>query len=179
MRGRQVWRLLPALAWLCGALACLPARAAAEPVPEYAMKAAYIYNFAVFTQWPLDALPAGAPLSICANRDSPMYVTLGQLNDKLVHGHRLTIRASSPPLRACHVLVLDRADRERWPEMRRELAGASVLTVSDDAGISEDGAIISLALENRRVLFDIGVAAARTAQLTLSSKLLRLARSTR
>jgi hypothetical protein len=165
-------------AWLCAVLACAPVRGA-ESVPEYAMKAAYVYNFAVFTEWPQDALPAGTPLAVCANRDSPMFVTLSQLNDKVVNGHRLSVRASAAPLRACHVLVLDRADRERWQDMRRELAGARVLTVSDDERISDEGAIIGLALDNRRILFDIDVGAARAAQLTLSSKLLRLARSTR
>jgi hypothetical protein len=164
-----------AIGTLC-ALA-LSATAASEPVQENDMKAAFVFNFAVFTEWPEAALSDGAPISLCAGAANPMLTALTQLNDKLVNGHRITVRASGAPLRTCHVLVLDRHDRARWPQIKRELAGANVLTVSDDRGISEDGAMIGLSTEDQRIGFDIDLGAARGARLVLSSKLLRLARS--
>lgn len=163
---------------LCGLLSALiGAPVAGEPVQENDMKAAFVFNFAVFTEWPAAALSDGAPISLCAGAANPMLASLTLLNDKLVNGHRIAVRAAAAPLRGCHVLVLDRHDRARWQQIKRELAGANVLTVSDDRSISEDGAVIGLALEDQRIGFDVNLGAARGARLNLSSKLLRLARS--
>ena len=170
-RGARLAALCALLASLCGAAA------AAEPVHENDLKAAFVFNFAVFTAWSGEALASGAPLSLCADAANPMLAALGALNDKLVNGHRVAVRASGAALRGCHVLVLDRHDRGRWAQIKRELAGASVLTVSDDRSISDDGAVIGLSVEDRRIVFDVDIEAARAARLNLSSKLLRLARS--
>lgn len=166
------------------ALACLlalallaHARAQAEPVSEHALKAAFVFNFAVFTEWPQEALAGGAPISVCASASNALLPALQQLSDKVVNGHRISVRAHARPVRGCHVLVLDRADREHWPQLKRDLAGAHVLTVADDQDIGADGAVIVLNMDEQRIAFDIDIAAARSARLTLSSKLLRLARS--
>lgn len=165
---RVLWLLLAGFAAVPGG---------AEPVPENAMKAAFVFNFTVFTEWPQDALAGGAPISVCAGAGGPLFAALSQLHDKVVNGHRIAVRPAAPPLRNCHVLVLERADRERWSELRRELAGAPVLTVSDDRVIGPDGAVIALSVDDQRIAFDVDMAAARGARLHLSSKLLRLARS--
>jgi hypothetical protein len=159
------------LAWL------VAAPALAQPVPENDLKAAFIFNFAVFTEWPQDALAGGAPISLCASSGNPMLLALGQLKDKMVNGHRVAVRAAGAPLRTCHVLLLDRGDRERWADIKRELGDATVLTVSEDEAISVNGAVIALSVDARRVGFDVDLRAARGARLNLSSKLLRLARS--
>ena len=148
-----------------------------QPVLESDLKAAFIFNFAIFTEWPQEALAGGAPISVCASASNPMLGALAQLKDKLVNGHRVAVRPAGGALRGCHVLVLDRGDRERWAQIKRELAGATVLTVSDDESISVDGAVIALSVEQRRMGFDVDLGAARGARLNLSSKLLRLARS--
>lgn len=153
------------------------APALAEPVPEPELKAAFVYNFAVFTEWPQDALGAGAPIRLCASPGGTLSAALGRLNDKLVNGHRIAVRQTPAVARSCHVLVLGVQDRERWVQLRLELAGANVLTVADDAGIGADGAVIAMSVENERIGFDVDLGAARSARLTLSSKLLRLARS--
>ncbi|MES2125956.1 MAG: YfiR family protein [Pseudomonadota bacterium] len=163
------------LAWLL-ALACA-ASCHAEPVPEADMKAAFVFNFAVFTEWPQEVLPAGAAIQVCASSSNPLFPALSQLNDKVVNGHHLAVRTATAPLRSCHVLVLGSHDRERWSQLKHDLAGANVLTVSDDRGISADGAIIGMSMENLHVGFGVDMAAAKAARLTLSSKLLRLARS--
>ncbi len=168
--------LAPLLLPVLTTLACAPA--AATAVPENDMKAAYVFNFAVFTSWPAEVLAGAAPLSLCVSQANPLYPSLAQLNDKLVNGHRLSLKPSSGgAIRTCHLLLLDRSDRERWPQLKRELAGAPVLTVADDSVIGADGAIIALVVANQRIAFDIDMGAAREAQLAISSKLLRLARS--
>ncbi|MES2296751.1 MAG: YfiR family protein [Pseudomonadota bacterium] len=170
---------------LCAALALLGAalgvgtgaHVSAAPVPEEQLKAAFVFNFAVFTEWPQEALGAGAPIVLCAAPNNALLPALSQLNDKLVNGHRIALREIGASARACHVLVLGQLDREHWGKIRRELAGATVLTVSDDRAISADGVVIALSVEHARVGFDVDMSAARGARLNLSSKLLRLARS--
>lgn len=174
-RRRCLRALAPLHALLLAALLAAPAHA--EPVQENDLKAAFIFNFAVFTEWPLEALAGGAPISLCASAGNAMLPALNLLHDKLVNGHRITVRPSASPVRGCHVLVLDRGDRERWSQLKRDLAGAHVLTVSDDRSIGADGAVIALTHDDQRIGFDIDMGAARSARLNLSSKLLRLARS--
>jgi ABC-type amino acid transport substrate-binding protein len=166
---RRLFALLAMLA------ACASARA--QPVPEHELKAAFVYNFAVFTEWPQEALAASAPIVLCTGSASSLSPALQSLNDKVVNGHKLAVRPASAGLRACHVLVLGSGDRERWAQIKRDLAGTHVLTVSDDLAISQDGAMIALSMVNQRVGFDVDIKAAKSARLQLSSKLLRLARS--
>jgi len=169
--------MAPGLA-LTALLACLPLQGQAQDA-EYALKAAFVFNFAVFTQWPEPVLPAGSPLQLCAYGGNAMLEALISLNDKLVNGHKVQLRQldASAAARSCHVLVLDARDRERWTGLRRELAGANVLTVADDRQIGASGAVIALMNDHSRIVFDADLEAARQAHLTLSSKLLRLARS--
>ncbi len=149
----------------------------AQPVPEHELKAAFVYNFAVFTEWPQEALAAAAPIVLCTGSASSLSPALQSLNDKVVNGHKLAVRPAAAGLRACHVLVLGSGDRERWGQIKRDLAGTHVLTVSDDSSISQDGAMIAMSMVNQRIGFDVDIKAARSARLQLSSKLLRLARS--
>jgi len=172
MRPRAALALLLLLAVAMGA-----ARARAEPVPERDLKAAYVFNFAVFTEWPADALPPAAPIVLCVRQRAALYPVLAQLADKAVNGHRIAIRTAPVSPRECHVVYLDRDDRERWTQIKRELAGSAVLTVSDDQAISGDGVVIGMALNHSHISFDVDLNAARNARLNLSSKLLRLARS--
>lgn len=169
-----------ARAWLLLLVCCSPLAAlagAGAAVPESDMKAAFVFNFAVFTEWPQEVLTGGAPISLCASASSAMFASLSQLNDKMVNGHRVAVRTSATSVRSCHVLVLERADRERWGQLKRDLSGTSVLTVADDRAIGADGAVIAMSTEEQRIGFSVDLAAVRAARLTLSSKLLRLARS--
>lgn len=168
----DLYRLPAVLALLS---ACF--NASAQPVPEHELKAAFVYNFAVFTEWPQEALAAAAPIVLCTGSASALSPALQNLNDKVVNGHKLAVRPAAAGLRACHMLVLGSGDRERWGQIKRDLAGTHVLTVSDDSSISQDGAMIALSMVNQRIGFDVDIKAARSARLQLSSKLLRLARS--
>lgn len=157
----------------------LPLQLSAQPVPEYDLKAAFVYNFALFTEWPSDTAYEGGTLNICVNPGSVLRQTLAGLGNKAVKGRRVSVRnlAALDSLRACHVLFIDSSDRERWVQIKKELGGASVLTISDDDEIGRDGSMIALAMDNNRIVFDIDTRAAKQARLVLSSRLLRLART--
>ncbi|HEY8607518.1 MAG TPA: YfiR family protein [Noviherbaspirillum sp.] len=156
-----------------------PGAASAQPVPEYELKVAFVYNFALFTEWPAHTLYEGGTLNVCVNPASPMRQPLSVLADRVVRGRKVALRAAAgaDSLRPCHLLVLDGIDRDRWMQIRKTLGSASVLTVTDDDGIGRDGAMITLAMDGKRVVFDVDLSAARQAGLVLSSKLLRVARA--
>jgi hypothetical protein len=151
----------------------------AQPVPEYDLKAAFVYNFAVFTDWPSDTAYDGGTLNICVNPYSALRQPLVGLGDKLVKGRRVAIRSltAQDNLRACHVVFVDSGDRDRWGQIKKGIGGTGVLTVADDEEIAHDGAVIALAMDNNRIVFDVDTRVARQAKLVLSSKLLRLART--
>lgn len=161
----------------------LAARGAqAQPVAsvsEYNMKAAFVFNFAVFTEWPAEVLAPGAAMTLCSYAGNELLPSLSSLNDKVVNGHRIVVKtlAAQAGVSACHILVFDGTERKLWSPTRRTIGGASMLTVSNEPGGEDDGAVISLTVENSRIGFAIDLAAARQARLVLSSKLLRLARS--
>ncbi|RJF99932.1 YfiR family protein [Noviherbaspirillum saxi] len=157
----------------------LPAMAIAQPVPEQDLKAAFVYNFVLFTDWPSDTTFEGNALNICIHANSAMRPAMAALNDRSIKGYRIAVRslATLDNLRICHVLFVDSGDRERWTQIRKAVDGAPVLTVSDDEEIRLDGSIIALGAEGNRVVFDVDMRAARLARLGLSSKLLRLART--
>lgn len=168
--------------WIRSALlgwALLPAALFAGPVPEYDLKAAFVYNFALFTDWPADTHFEGDTLNICINAASALRPALANLQEKVVRRRRIAVRAMPgiENVRACHVLVLDAGDRERWPALHAALGSAPILTIADDPEIGAGGSIIAFALEGGRAVFHIDTRAAHDARLVLSSKLLRLARS--
>lgn len=151
----------------------------AQTVPEYDLKAAFVYNFALFTDWPADTLHEGDTLNFCVHSSSALRQPLSSLAERSIKGRRLVVRnpVAQDGLRACHVLFIGVGDRERWSQIRKGLAGASVLTISDDEEAGHDGILIALAMDGNRIVFDIDTRAARQAKLVFSSKLLRLARS--
>ena len=141
---------------------------------EVQVKAAFIYNFALFTTWPAGAMLNEAPMVLCVSPDHPLRAALEKLTGKPVRGHRLEIRMiTDGNVAGCHVLVFD----ARTGPVPVDPA-APVLTVSDTGrGARGTAPIVALALQDNRVVFDIDAAAARQARLELSSQLLRLARS--
>ncbi|MCE3264027.1 MAG: hypothetical protein K0R43_3106 [Pseudoduganella sp.] len=149
---------------------------------EAVLKAAILFNFALFTEWPADSLPASAPLRLCVFQGNTLLTALTALQEKQVNGHRISVRTlpaapGAAQLASCHLLVLDAHDRDRWPLLKQDLSTSSVLTVADDRIIGASGAMISFGIDNRRVGFDVDLVPVKQARLTLSSKLLRLARS--
>lgn len=164
---------------MAAAFVLLPLKSFSQQVPEYDLKAAFVYNFALFTEWPANTSFESGSLNVCINPSSAMREPLTRLNMRMVKGRKIVIRpvTAIDSLRACHVLFVDAGDRERWPQIRKAVANASVLTVADDTDIGHDGSVISLAMEGNRIVFDIDTRAAASAKLVLSSKLLRLART--
>lgn len=174
---------LPVLIAVAAYVGALPvARAQQASEREYEIKAAFLYNFIKFIDWPTDILPATTDtLAVCVLSDDPFGEALEPLRDKVVKGRRLAIRRVEPKqaLGLCHVLFVGSAEEKRLPQLMQNLQGASVLTIGEMERFAQAGGIINFVVERNRIRFDINVASAERARLKLSSQLLSLARLVR
>jgi YfiR/HmsC-like len=161
-------------------VAMLLRTAAAQSATEYQVKAAFLFNFAKFIDWPADAFPnADAPLQICVLGQDPFGRDFEQvIEDKAVNGHRLEVAHPDgvPQSRACQILFIGASEKQRVREILHGLRGASVLTVGETPGFAAMGGVINFVLDENRVRFEINVKAAERAHLKLSARLLTVAK---
>jgi hypothetical protein len=153
---------------------------AQEALPEYQVKAAYLYNFLKFVEWPESAFPDPlAPIVIGISGNDPFGNSLPQvIIGKTVQGRDLVIHKyhSGEDMHGAHILFISPSEKKRLPQILSSLSGSSVLTVSDAAGFLDAGGMIQFLPENDRVRFAINVDASSRAKLKMSSKLLSLAK---
>jgi hypothetical protein len=157
---------------------------AAETAPsEYEVKAAFLYNFGKFVEWPSATLRAREePFILGVVGEDPFGDALERtVKDKSLHGKRLEVRRfrSIDRLATCHILFVSASEAASLPRLMKTLEGAPVLTVSDMRGFLEGGGGIRLVMERRSVRFAINRRATDRAGLRVSSQLLKLAQSVR
>jgi len=147
---------------------------------EYQVKAAYLFNFAKFVEWPTGAFRSpNSPLVICVLGLNPFGSDLeGSIAGKTVGGHRLKISNLPHGLDAssCQIVFIASSEKGQMREILQSLTGASVLTVGDTSGFTDDGGMINFVLEGDRVRFEANVDAADHAHLRLSARLLTVAK---
>jgi hypothetical protein len=152
-----------------------------DALPEYQVKAAYLFNFLKFIQWPEDAFTDSlAPIVIGIVGDDPFGSALPEVVvGKTVQGRDLVIRKyhSGENLRGATILFISTSEKKRLPQILASLHGSSALTVADVNGFLDEGGMIQFVSENDRVRFSINVDATSRARLKVSSKLLSLARA--
>lgn len=150
------------------------------PSTEYQVKAAFLYNFAKFIEWPPASFSSdSAPFLICVLGRDPFGKELQNITrEKMVNGHRFEIDRLSDlqQIRGCHILFVSAAEKTPLTQILEKLRGASVLTVGDSQGFAEKGGMINFVLEDDRVRFEVNREAAGEAGLKISSKLLSVAR---
>jgi hypothetical protein len=150
-----------------------------EAAEEYTVKAAYLYNFAKFVEWPQQtfATPT-APIILCILGRDPFGDSLDKIAEKTVGERPVAIRrlAQVEETNGCHVLFVSRSESTRLQSILNGLAPAPILTVSDIPGFADAGGMIGLINVGQRIRFEINLRAATRAQLKISSQLLKLAR---
>ena len=150
----------------------------AQPT-EYQIKAAFIYNFARFVDWPTQAFPdAASPMTVGMLGENAFGDSLqGAINGKTIKGHALQFKQldSLADATNCQVLFISASEKSRLSKILARLQGTSVLTVSETDGFIEGGGMINLKIVDQKVRFEINNDAAKKAGLTISSKLLSLA----
>lgn len=150
-----------------------------QTASEPALKAAFLYNFARFAEWPADA--AAGPLTICVLGDAAIADALqGTVKGRTIDSREVAVSRVKPDgFRACHVLYLAGLDPMRAQQIVDELKSAPVLTVSDGEVFAKNGGIAGVFVEQGKMRFAINVEAAQHARLRISSRLLSLAKIVR
>jgi len=143
---------------------------------EYQVKAALIYNFAKFVDWPADRA-ASATLVIGVLGQDPFGPALKALQRKTVKDKPIHVKwfATLDQLEPCHILFVSSSEKDNLREILAAISGDSVLTISEMESFAEAGGIIRLVTLRAKVRFQINVGAGESAGLQISSQLLRLA----
>ena len=174
---RAPWLLVAGL-WLVGVGAPSP-RLRAQTASVHALKAAFIYNFARFAEWPPDALPAGSAVVACVAGDDRVAEALSTITrGRNADAGPMTVRRLrlDSKFQGCHLLYLGNLDIKRATTAVDTLNGVPVLTVSDLHGFATTaGGVIELFQENDKMRFVINARTADRLRIRLSSRLLSLA----
>ena len=147
---------------------------------EYLIKAGFIYNFANLVQWPSNAF---------AQPDSPIVIGIlgedpfGTILDRVLEGKKVNGRVflvkrlkSVLDLKECHIVFVSSSEMTHLIEAIHSVKGMPILTIGEIPGFAKRGGVINLVLEDNKVHFEVNVEAAKAADLTISSRLLALAR---
>jgi hypothetical protein len=173
------------LAWVLAAACGLGAAGSrAEDAPlEYQVKAAFLYNFAKFVEWPEGSFAkTGDPIVIGVLGDNPFGRTLdNSVAGKTVDERPLMVRyfSSADKIEPCHILYVSLSERRRLGTVIEALKNKHTLTVGETNDFTAGGGIIGFTLEEGKVRFEINSAASQRAGLKISSKLLKLATTVR
>jgi hypothetical protein len=146
---------------------------------QHQVKAAFLYNFTQFVEWPASAFTEErSPIVIGVMGDD----TLGYYLDELVtgeeiNGHPLEIHRFDPngEIKKCHILFINVMSKIKLKEVLEKTKGESILTVSDMPGFIQKGGMIRFNMVDNKLRFQINPVASDSAELKISSKLLQLA----
>lgn len=146
---------------------------------EYALKAAFLYNFAKFAEWPAASFSdSHAPFVICLAGNDPFGPNLKSLEGKLVKDRPLVTKPihTDDNLISCHILYIGPDELKQTRNILQALQTSPVLTVCDTEGCAETGIILNMRMVENRVALDLNLDAVQQTQLKLSSQLIRLTR---
>jgi hypothetical protein len=162
---------------LLAVLAALQTGAAAQTAGWYEVKAAFLYNFARFIEWPPEVSDVQPCIGILGK--DPFGPVLDQMvRATSINGRRFVIRRFKTGQEPgdCRILFISSSEQKRLREILQHLWGRPVLTVGDMPGFCESGGMIDFDLADDRVRFEVNVQAAEQARLEVSCKLLAVAR---
>lgn len=155
-----------------------PLAAQISPSREYQLKAAFLFNFTQFVEWPPGAFPPGQAWRIGVLGDNPFKSYLDEIvSGEKVNEHQVIIHyyKTMDEVKDCHILFVNLKDEKMQQDVLGELKGRNILTVSDDLSFLENGGMIRLFVRNNKMKIQVNLEASKAADLVISSKLLRLA----
>lgn len=145
---------------------------------EYEVKAAYIYNFAKFVEWPArPSRNASAAMTVCLLGEDPFGPALSAIEGKTVGDKKIIIKRNSlsQNFGDCDILFISNSEKEELARILEAIGDLSVLTIGDTKGFAQQGVMINFYIEEKRVRFEINPKAAVRAGLKISANLLRIA----
>jgi hypothetical protein len=161
---------------LLAALFCRAGAGIAQDIPsEYSVRAAMVFNFLKFTEFPPEILANAQRIRLCfAVADLRQAEALGALAGRKVGGRELAIVRLTGKDDDCQVVYVD--TRQRWNTLEEQHFPRRVLTISAYSGFVREGGIIEIALQEDGTRFEINLAEGRRAGFHFAPQLLRLAR---
>jgi YfiR/HmsC-like len=169
-----------ALTWVLVATQGLWAQ---SPKPtDYDVKAAYLYNFGRFVEWPAGVTAKSDSFTVCVLGQDPFGPVLdATLAGETIGGKSVAAKRISNPPEAvrCQIVFISSVEDSRFNKIIEALDREAVLTVSDMAQFSQRGGMIQFVLEGKKVRFEVNLTAVHRAGLTLSSELLKVATTVR
>lgn len=154
--------------------------ARADGAPEYQVKAAFLYNFAKFVDWPATAFSGeSSPFIIGVLGDDPFGDTLDKtVEGKAIGDRKIMVRRfkQAADIKDCHILYVSRSEKKQFDKICERLDKTNTLTVGDTEQFVQRGGMINFVIEEKKVRLEINPDAADRAGLKVSSKLLQLAR---
>jgi hypothetical protein len=152
----------------------------AQEVSEYQVKAAYLYNFSKFVEWPNET-PNGntVPIRLCILNDAAFGLQLSEIvRDKTIRNRPVVVVPvkTGEESRACQMLFIGSSQNRQARHIIDVLQGTSTLTVGETRDFLEEGGIINFVLQKNQVHFQVNHKAATQAGLRISSRLLSLAK---
>lgn len=160
-----------------------PAEAQAQTADEYQVKAAYMYNFAKFVDWPANLFEGPTqPIVFCVLGQTPLSRALEDaLAGKVVDHRPLIFRQITDSRQAgrCQVLFIGSMGKKPLRQTLDEVKPFSLLTVGEVDDFTNEGGVIRFVLDAGRVRLEFNLAAADDAKLHISSKLLSLGKTIR
>jgi hypothetical protein len=154
-----------------------PAGTVAAANSEYQVKAAFLYNFMKFVEWPGDGLNNPGTLTLGILGKDPFGDALDEVRGKTAKGRRVVVLHLHQPEEAkeCDLLFVCASEKGRLSQILKVVQNARILTVADQEGFCQAGGMINLVFVKNRVGFEVNVGAASRVRLRISSQLLKLA----
>jgi hypothetical protein len=150
---------------------------------EYLIKAGFIYNFAKLVEWPtISFAQPDSPIVIGILGEDPFGATLDKIvADKKINGRGLAVKRVKwsrdlKDLKDCNILFVSASEKEHIESVIDAMKGLPILTIGDAPGFAKRGGVMNFVLEDNKVRFEVNVEAAKHADLTISSRLLTLAK---
>ncbi|HEY2955360.1 MAG TPA: YfiR family protein [Candidatus Eisenbacteria bacterium] len=149
------------------------------PAAEYDLKAAFLFNFSRFVEWPPEAFAdPSTPITIGILGNDPFGGNLDEIvSGEVVRNRRLVVRRFQDfaEVGECHILFISSSEAPALDRVFAALGNRSVLTVGESADFAARSGVVAFVLSHNRLRLRINLSAARAAHLTISSQLLRQA----
>lgn len=151
----------------------------AEALPEYKVKALFLFNFAKYVDWPDEAFPTpGSPIIIgLIGQDNFKDELNRAVEGKVVNGRPIVVKrvSTDPEMNGCHILFVSSSEKSRFEEILGKTRHGPVLTVGEQGQFLAKGGIINFTLKDEKIRLEIDLDSARQAGVRISSKLLSVA----
>ncbi|HEX7901433.1 MAG TPA: YfiR family protein [Planctomycetota bacterium] len=160
-------------------LSALPGAAQETGPGEYEVKAAFLYNFALYVEWPASAAAGRGAIKIGqVGKDVFDGALEKTMRDRTAQGKPLEVvrYATADDVKPCHLLFVPYGERDRLEALARALKGSATLIVSEFEGAPHKGGVLNFYLEDKRVRIEVNPDAAARENLKIGAKVLRVSR---